>query len=87
MDEPPNVEISLDQIEGQTAAFLDLAEAIGRPLLPAESNAFRWLLRSFEAPSIQARFAELQGPQLDYYARLLMQLGAVLDPSGARLSR
>ena len=34
-------ELSLEQLEGQSIAFLDLAEELGRPLHRGERNAFR----------------------------------------------
>jgi hypothetical protein len=78
-----DVAISLDHLEGQTIAFLDLAEQIGRPLRRVERNAFRWLLHSYETPSIQARFAELPRMRLDYYAGLIEQLSAAIAPAGS----
>ena len=78
------MEEALEQLEGQTIAFLDLAEEIGRPLRRGERNAFRWLLEAYEAPSIQGRLAALPAPQIDYYGGLIARLAAVIAPKGSR---
>jgi hypothetical protein len=84
MEEAHDRVIPLEQLEGQTIAFLDLADEIGRPLRRGERSAFRWLLEPYEDPSIQGRFATLPTTQLDYYAGLILQLAAVIAPPGSR---
>jgi hypothetical protein len=84
MDEARDRVIPLEQLEGQTIAFLDLAEEIGRPLRRGERNAFRWLLESYEDPSIQGRLAALPTSQIDYYSGRIVQLAAVIAPAGSR---
>ena len=84
MEEAHDRVIPLEQLKGQTIAFLDLAEEIGRPLRRGERNEFRWLLESYEDPSIQGRLATLPTTQLDYYAGLIVQFAAVIALAGSR---
>lgn len=72
--------ISLDQLEGTAIAFLDLAESIGRPLLPSERHAFRWILIAFESDGIKKSARSLDEETLAYHSQLIGNVRSVLIP-------
>lgn len=78
---------SLDHLKCMTASFLDFADWIGRPLLPSERRAFRFILIGWEAPAIRASLAAMPKGKLGFYSSLIIQLRELIVPDPVKQRR
>lgn len=74
--------MQLEQLRITTNAFLELANALGRPLLVSERRSFHWLLLEWEAPSIHSAFNQMpkSDSRLPYYTQLIARLREIIVP-------
>lgn len=75
------LDFPLVHLEAISRSFCDLADSLGRPLLPGERRAFRWLLAAWEHRRIQAQVKRLDSEDRELeIAELLAELRDFLIP-------